>query len=71
MTIWFLAAQWLDIYWLVFPTFFKTPIFGWVEVGMFAGFAGLFFFSVSDFLSRVTPVAIKDPRLPDGLRHHQ
>jgi hypothetical protein len=71
MTLWFLAAQWLDIYWMVFPTFYKTPVFGWMEVGMFAGFAGLFLFSVTDFLSRVTPVAIKDPRLPEGLRHHQ
>jgi len=71
MTLWFLAAQWLDVYWMVFPTFFPKPVFGWVEVGMFAGFAGLFFLSVGLFLSRVHPVAIKDPRLQEGLTHHQ
>jgi hypothetical protein len=71
VTLWFLAAQWLDVYWMVFPTFFKRPIFGWVEVGMFAGFAGLFFLSVGSLLSRVSVVAIKDPRLEEGLEHHQ
>ncbi|MFO1519105.1 MAG: molybdopterin oxidoreductase [bacterium] len=71
MTIWFLAAQWLDVYWMVFPTFFPKPVFGWVEIGMFAGFAGLFFLSVGNFMSRVSVVAIKDPRLSEALHHHQ
>lgn len=71
VTIWFLAAQWLDIYWLVFPTFYSKPVFGWVEIGILAGFAGLFFFSVGHFMGRVSIVAIKDPRLEEGLEHHQ
>lgn len=71
MGVWFLLVQWLDIYWLVYPTFEKTPVFGWIEVGVFAGFAGLFFLSVGWFLKRVNPVAVGDPFLQDALHHHQ
>ncbi len=71
MTLWFLVAQWIDVYWMVFPTFFTEPVFGWVEVGMFLGFLGLFCLSVGKFLSRVSVVAIKDPRLEECLHHHQ
>lgn len=71
MAVWFLAAQWLDVYWMVYPTFFDAPIFGWMEVGVFAGFAGLFFLSVGYFLSKIPPVALKDPRLNEALHHHQ
>ncbi len=69
--LWFLAAQWLDLYWMIFPRFFKSPVFGWMEVGIFAGFAGLFCLSVGNFLSKVSIVAIRDPRLGQALHHHQ
>jgi hypothetical protein len=71
MTVWFLGAQWLDVYWMVFPTFFHQPIFGWMEIGIFLGFAGLFCLSVGSFLNRVSVVAIKDPSLIEGVQHHQ
>lgn len=72
MCFWFLAAQWLDIYWMVFPTFYQEgPVFGWMEVGMFVGFAGLFFLSVGRALSQVNVIPIKDPFLEDCLHHHQ
>lgn len=71
VAFWFLGAQWLDIYWMVFPTFFETPVFGWMEIGLFLGFAGLFCLSVSHFLKRVNVVAYKDPRVLEALHHHQ
>ena len=71
VAIWFLGAHWLDLYWIVFPTFFKSPLFGWMELGIFGGFAGLFLFSVGIFLSRVPVLAIHDPYLQEGLHHHQ
>ena len=71
MGVWFLLVQWLDIYWLVYPTFEETPVFGWMEIGVFAGFTGLFFLSVAWFLKRVNPVAVGDPFLQDALHHHQ
>lgn len=72
MSIWFLIAQYIDLYWLIFPTFYKeAPVFGWMEVGTFLGFAGLFLMVVSRRLSRSNPVAIKDPRLEECLNHHR
>ncbi len=71
MCLWFLAAQWLDLYWLIFPRFFEGPVFGWMEVGIFVGFAGIFFLSVGNFLSKVSLVAIRDPRIEQTLHHHQ
>ncbi len=71
MCVWFLAAQWLDLYWMVFPRFFEHPVFGWMEVGIFAGFAGLFLLSVGNFLSKNSLVALKDPRIEQALHHHQ
>jgi len=67
----FIGAQWLDVYWLVFPNFFTTPIFSWMEICLFAGFAGLFILSVTKLMSRVPLVAEKDPWLEEGRVHHQ
>lgn len=71
MAFWFLGAQWLDLYWIVFPTFFEVPVFGWMEVGIFMGFTGLFCLSVGYRLTRVNVVAYKDPWLHEALHHHQ
>lgn len=71
VALWFLAAQWLDIYWMVFPTYYPAPVFGWMEVGMFIGFGSLFLLAVGRFLERVSPVAIRDPGLEKALHHHQ
>ena len=71
VALWFLGAQWLDVYWMVTPTFFETPVFGWIEIGTFFGFAGLFVFSVGQFLSRVPLVALKDPWIEVALKHQQ
>ncbi len=68
---WFLAAQWIDVYWMIFPVFFKRPVFGWMEVLMYLGFAGLFVFSVGRALSRVSVVAFRDPQILEGMVHHQ
>ncbi len=70
MGFWFLVAQYVDVYWMVIPAFFKAPIFGWNEVVMFIGFGALYFLSVGRFLEKVSPVAINDPWLPAALHHH-
>lgn len=71
VAVWFMAAEALDVYWMVMPTFFDQPVFGWTEVGIFLGFFGLFSMAVSAFLARVSPVAINDPWMHDALHHHQ
>lgn len=69
--IWYLIMQWVDLYWLVFPVFFKNTPFGWMEIGTFLGFLGLFYWSVGRHLSKRLPVAIKDPWIKTALHHHQ
>jgi len=71
VAIWVLAAQWLDCYWMVFPMLGEKPLFGWQEVGILLGFLGLFFLTVSFVLQRIPPVPMKDPRLLEGVNHHQ
>lgn len=70
VAVWVLASEWLDIYWIVYPMLGK-PVFGWQEIGMFLGFMGLFLLSVTWVLQRIPPVALKDPRLLEGVNHHQ
>ncbi|MBI2339620.1 MAG: molybdopterin oxidoreductase [Deltaproteobacteria bacterium] len=71
IAFWFLGAQWLDIYWMVFPAHFDKPVFGFMEIGMFLGFAGIFFLSVGGFLRKVNVVPVQDPWLEQCLHHHQ
>ncbi|MBF0491527.1 MAG: hypothetical protein HQM15_01955 [Deltaproteobacteria bacterium] len=72
MGAWFVLAQYLDMYWLIFPVFYpENPVFGWIEIGIFAGFAGLFFKVVGVKLGQNSAVAVKDPRLELALHHSQ
>ncbi len=66
-----LVAHYFDLIWMVQPDFFETgPKIGWVELGMFLGFLGLFGLAVSRFLGRHNVVAIHDPRLNEAVFHH-
>ncbi|MGZ3805151.1 MAG: molybdopterin oxidoreductase, partial [Pseudobdellovibrionaceae bacterium] len=59
-----LVMQYVDIYWMVYPNFFDGKLtFGFMEIGMFLGFAGLFLMVLFRFLSKNNLVALKDPRL--------
>ncbi len=71
VSILIIATQFLDMYWLVFPNFnSEKAIFSLPELGIFAGFMGLFIFSVTRFLSRHSIVPLKDPRREESLHHH-
>lgn len=66
-----LVMQYLDIYWLVYPNFFEGQVvFGIWEVGIFAGFAGLFMLCLFSFWSKNSLVPTKDPRMHEALNHH-
>lgn len=70
--IWMLASHWLDLAWMVQPEFFKEgPQVGWVELGVFAGCAGVFGILVFAFLGRNNAVAARDPYMAEALHHHQ
>ncbi len=66
-----LVMQYVDLYWLVYPNFFDgEPQFGFWEIGIFLGFAGLFIMTMVQFMKKHNLVAIKDPRLHEALNHH-
>lgn len=71
ISVWILLMQYVDLYWLVYPTFFEDHVpFGLYEVLIFVGFFGLFLFAVTKFLSRNNLVPLKDPRREESLHHH-
>jgi hypothetical protein len=59
-----LFGQFLDIYWMMLPALHPTfaPL-GWMEIGVFLGFTGLFGLSVTKFYTRFNVLPIQDPHL--------
>ncbi|MCK6598573.1 MAG: molybdopterin oxidoreductase, partial [Bdellovibrionaceae bacterium] len=50
ISILILAMQYLDIYWMVYPNFNEGNVtFGFVEIGVFLGFLGLFLLALTTF----------------------
>ncbi len=66
-----LVMQYVDIYWMVYPNYDSKDIhFGFIEVGVFIGFIGLFLYTLLRFFSLHPMVALKDPRQKESLDHH-
>jgi hypothetical protein len=71
VSVWILILQYVDLYWLVYPAYYgDAPKFGLTEICIFLGFAGMFLFAITRFLSRNNLVPIKDPRIQESLHHH-
>lgn len=71
ISILILIMQYVDIYWMVYPNFFHGHVtFGFMEIGIFAGFAGLFLYGLTKFFTKFNVVAIKDPRMHEAVNHH-
>jgi hypothetical protein len=67
-----LAAQWIDVLWMVQPEFFpEGPRISWPELGITIGFSAAFGLAITRFLSRHNAVAIGDPRLAEAVFHHR
>ncbi|PIT98595.1 MAG: molybdopterin oxidoreductase [Bdellovibrionales bacterium CG10_big_fil_rev_8_21_14_0_10_45_34] len=62
--------QMVDLYWLIYPNFHESPVLPLWEIGLFAGFLGLFLLMVGRFLESHAIVPIGDPRLHESLHHH-
>ncbi|WP_413561158.1 molybdopterin oxidoreductase [Bdellovibrio sp. HCB209] len=66
-----LVMQYVDIYWMVYPNFNDGHVvFGFWEIGIFAGFAGLFLLCIMNFWTKNSLVPLKDPRMHEALNHH-
>lgn len=71
VSILILVMQYVDIYWLVYPNFNEGQFtFGWIEIAIFIGFFGIFFYKINQFLAKNNIVPVKDPRLHESLNHH-
>jgi hypothetical protein len=65
---WLLAAHWLDLYWLVTPTFFPERLpFGVVDLGCFGGMACLFLAGTIQLSRGRHLIPIRAPRLAESL----
>jgi hypothetical protein len=64
------AGQWIDLYLQIFPGVTGKNHFGMLEIGAFAGFAGLFTFVVARVLAAASLVPRNHPYLGECLDHH-
>lgn len=62
-----LAAHWLDLYWLVFPSAGKTPVFSWPEVSFALCFVGLAILWIRRAMLQGEDMPVGDPFLEEGL----
>jgi hypothetical protein len=65
-----LVMQYVDIFWLVKPNFQNNQMsFGIYDIGLLAGFLGIFLLGLMRFYGKHSLVALKDPRLHEALHH--
>jgi len=66
--VWLLVAHWIDIYWLVMPTYAPQQVpFGAVDLGCLVGLGCVFFAAIVWSGRGGALVAVRDPRLPECL----
>ena len=66
-----ILAHWLDLYMMVMPGMVGMERkFGYLELGIFLGYAGLFSFLVLRALSRAPLYAKNHPFMEESLHHH-
>jgi hypothetical protein len=66
-----LVMQYIDVYWMVYPTFFDNHVtFGVYEVALACLFLGVMLLRMIKFYQSNNLVAIKDPRIHEALNHH-
>jgi len=65
-----MAGQYIDLYEQIFPGILHAPVFGIIEVGFFAGFAGLFALIFAKSLASASLIPYNHPYLEESLQHH-
>lgn len=70
IVIFFLViGQYLDLYLQIIPGTAKLLVFGWIEAGMFLGYAGLFALVVAYALNKAKIIPSNHPYLEESLDH--
>lgn len=66
-----LIMQYVDIYWLVYPSYSEEYLYwGVIDITFFLGFAGVFIWSLFKFFSKHGVLPSKDPREHESNSHH-
>jgi hypothetical protein len=68
--IFLIIGQYVDLYVQVIPGTTGILRFGWIEAGLFLGYAGLFSLVVANTLSKAKIIPSNHPYLEESLNHH-
>ena len=68
--VFLIIGQYIDLFVQVIPGTTGLLKFGWVEAGMFLGYAGLFSLVVATSLSKAKIIPTNHPYLEESLKHH-
>jgi len=71
MAYFIILSNWVDLFWMVMPSYSKNVIAPVLEFGIFFGFIGAFGLTVCHFLSKNPVQPQKDPRVQEALHLHQ
>lgn len=65
-----IIGLWLMLFVQIMPGSYGELKFGFIEVGLWLGYAGLFLILVFESLSRVSVVPLNHPQLSESIHHH-
>ena len=65
-----IIGQWIDIYQQVFPGTVHHFKIGFIEIGMFVGYVGLFALVITYSLKKIPLIAKNHPYLEECMQHH-
>ncbi len=69
MSIWILLMHWVDIYWLVMPTHYRTGInLSWIDVTTFIGIGGIFLWYFWRHFTAHPTIPVNDPGLQASIQ---
>ena len=71
ISILILVMQYVDIYWLAYPSYSAEKLYwGLLDIGFFLGFLGIFIYSIMKFFNKYSALPEKDPRAHESNTHH-
>lgn len=71
ISAWIFLMHYVDLYWLMMPSFYKELTFGWIEMSYFILMIGfLFVFFINRFNRLKNLIPINDPKLKRSLEFH-
>ena len=65
-----MIGQYTELYYIIWPATVHAAKFGWLEIGSFLGFLGLFSLVVANALTKASLVPKNHPYLAESVAHH-